>query len=548
MKSVLLILSILVIMQQKSLSQELVASLQPTTFINIKGYQLINDSITRYFLTSDDSKFTSNDQVYIVDFNHLTKELDTRVLIDSQQYSLAAAFEIFLLPLFEGQSIVGSNGFECDITIADLLFLEKNGSVSWHLGWNEILANEFITSIGLVKKDVIIINTNNLPIYLNINGDQEFFNLDPEAFYNVIKIKENYYGTNDDNIFKLNKEFEIIESIGGDSVSYFQQVDVDKFLVGTAVGTAIIDTHLNVVSSTFSVQNIVSGARSGDQFWVIDEEALHLLDADLMIDKTIMPEPREEMKYVSVFNDTAYVVSEYNGIHHKDFVMRKYVRETTLPSASMNVSIESIQMPDTILREIWNGLPYAFTLRFDSLGIDVFNHSVDTIHSLNINVDWSSEIWCLSYHRQWDFDELEILPQQMATLQLEPFITDVMYYGAPPQFCFWVDFANQQPDIYPDDNLLCGDAEIINKTIDPAQVKDFLIYPNPADEIIYVSSKSNDKIDRVNIYNCQVVLLYSVEGNNDIMEVPVEFLPPGMYLVGIEKRDSYIQYEKLIRK
>ena len=554
MKRIISYLFFLALSVHFGFAQELVKSLQPAMYVNFKaGYQ-VSDSIVRYFFTSSDSKYASHHLTYSIDHNLLTKSLVARAVLDStQQFSgLTAAYDLFHLGLPDGSSILGSNGFECDITITDLARIAADGSTMWSINWGEIFFNEFITSIGLIERDIIVVNgESNTPFYFDLNGQQEFFGTEPPGYFNIASTGNYYYGTNGASIFKLNDDFEIIDSYSGDTIRFFQKADHDLFLVGTDGGIALMDTALNAVASTAAIMNIISGVKSGAQIWVIDHEGLHQLDINLNVLKTYLPEPREVMKYVSASEDTVFVASEYDGFYHRDFVLRKYLPDDSLFSLPADLAISNVHLPEKIIREPLEGYPYIFNLRFDSLGIEITNSGEDTIHSCIINCDWKRSydpgFFCSFYTNDWSIDSLSLVPGVSKVLQLGTFIPGSFYYGIIPTFCFWVDFPDEQPDINPGNDLLCMEGEIINHTSHVEDPHKIIVFPNPANDHLTIQNESGGRINKFFIYSINGDLIEKFSSYSDPVSLSIGDLVPGIYILMIPTEGG-VEYHRFIRQ
>lgn len=537
-----------------SFSQEFVKSLQPTMLINFKaGYQL-SDSITRYYFTSSDSKYSSHHLTYFIDHNLRANSFTTRAVLDStQQFSaLTAAYDLYHLGLPGGSSILGSNGFECDITISDLALIAEDGTTKWALTWSEIFFNEFITSIGQIKPDIIIVNTESgTPFYFNLNGIQEFFGTDPPAYFNIVLAGNYYYGTNGETIYKLDDNFQIIDTYTGDTIRFFQKVDHDLFLVATDEGIALMDTALSVVASSLSITNVLSAIKSAEHIWVIGHGGLHQVDSNLNILKTFLPEPWETMNHVSAYEDTIYVASEYNGLYHRDFVLRKYLPFDSLSSLPADIAISNMHLPDEIIREPQDNYPYIFNLRFDSLGIEIFNYGEDTIHSCIINCDWKVSydpgFFCAYYTHEWIIDSLLLFPGESKLLQLGTFVPGPMYYGIIPTFCFWVDFPDEQPDINPVNDLLCMEGEIINHTSHVAELNKIAVYPNPVADQLTIQNESGLHINKYFIYTISGELKGTFYYQSEPLIVPVDDFVPGVYFLMVQMKNR-VEYHKFIKQ
>lgn len=516
--------------------QDLVNVIQPTTYIYYQAGQQLTDSTVRYFLISRDSKYKSNSLTYLVDQNVPTGEVITFAVLDtSNEYSLiTAADTLFHIPLHDGSSIIGSNGFECDFTLSDLTFFTKEGNVKWHLGYGDnFIINNTIKSIGLVQKEVVaVITEESEVIYINFEGEELFFLIPPPIYYNITYVNGNYYGTKSDMVFKLKEDFEILDSLPVNDITFFGRNDNNRLLLGTKAGLKIMDENLVIVGSNPLLSSVVSGTKTNDEIWVVNDQGLFELDTLLTIRQHFTPEPNEKMKYTCSFEDNVIATSEYDGLNHKDLVCRKYIPLNPTVLTSLDISIDNLYFPEKVIREIWNGFPYAFQFRFDSMGVLVRNQSEDTLYSCIVNCDWDADVYCLGYHHEWKFDSIYVLPHGQVVLQLGSFTTDVMYYGAGTPFCFWVDLPNGHPDIFPQNDNFCGNPEIINKIETPQKNYKIVMCPNPANEVLRIKLiEESTSFLEGSIYNSCGILVERRKLNDSQTEISVENYPGGLYIL-----------------
>src|SRR5687768_13224686 len=108
--------------------QKLVASLQPTTYVDFMAAHEVSDSITRYYFTSRESRYKSYYLSYIIDFNNQSKTFNVQPLVENQFSVFTSSYELIVLPFPDGSSIIGSNGFQCDITASELLQVDADGT------------------------------------------------------------------------------------------------------------------------------------------------------------------------------------------------------------------------------------------------------------------------------------------------------------------------------------------------------------------------------------------------------------------------------------
>jgi hypothetical protein len=299
----------------------------------------------------------------------------------------------------------------------------------------------------------------------------------------------------------------------------------------------IIDDNLNHVASNFQIKNVISTAKTKENIWAVNQAGMFKLDSILNLQRLYSPEPNEIMKNARSYGDTVFVSSEYQTLDHIDLVIRKYIPQDSFAVIPMDIKIDDLFFPDKVYREIWNGLPYAFQLRFDSLGVLIHNQSEDTLFSCVVNCDWDADVYCIGFQREWIFDSINIPPQGNASLQLGAFITDVLYYGAGPPFCFWVDVPNGQPDAFPDNDKLCGSPEIVNSLNDPIDTGQIAFYPNPAEDKITISSRSSEPLKVFSLYNSQGILLKTFRESTSKVTLSIQDLIPGLYYIVFKYND-----------
>ena len=78
----------------------------------------------------------------------------------------------------------------------------------------------------------------------------------------------------------------------------------------------------------------------------------------------------------------------------------------------------------------------------------------------------------------------------------------------------------------------------------------FNIYPNPANEILYIQPikaiKNIEKIYLINTYG-QIVKTGKHEANNEIIQINLSELIPGIYMLKIESEDKFV-YRKIVKE
>jgi len=526
------IVILLLLLFKPCFAQEIVQVLQPVTYSYFEGGQHLSDSTVRYFLRSKESRYLSNNNTYLVDFNVLSGQMSIQVAIDTIEGYwkwIAASYELLHIPLENGNTIIGSNGFECDITIADLVYVTKEGEFKWFLNSETgFLVNGIIDTIGFVADDVIaVIDEDSNVYYYNFDGEELFYQIPPVIYFNIISANGFYYGLKEDGVYKLNGNFEPVDSYPVFNPISFHHVDSNAFVVSTESLTVLLNTNLDELNVNFQLSNVLSVAKNSDFLWFVTPDGLFQTTKILVSQNYFSAEPSEIMHHVWAFQDTVYVASEYDGIRHWDMVLRKYGPGITATNP-YDVSISSLYI-DTVT---WVQVNGGYGLRFDSVVVELTNNGQDTIKTCVINWDWKLEasFSCSSIYGESVFKEISIPPGESQQLQLEPFITQRFLAHIDPNFCFWVDFPNRHPDVLPENNIGCFEAQIINHTSDQLNNLFPNVYPNPTSAIITIQfdGKSPDFVD---IYSTHGEVVHSSFFSGNKMELNIANWPAGVYYI-----------------
>ncbi len=521
-------------------SQEVVKVLQPNTTIGIKQYQQVNDSICRYLLTTNRSGNASNESAHYIDYYFASGKFVDNKLIDSAGYSLLPdAYDLFQLKLADGLSIVASNGFECDILVSGLICIDKTGEVKWHKEYSDFFQNGLLTGLGLVSNNIFAVISGDSTIkYYDLEGIETDISPILPVYSDIVYVNQSYYGTNDNRIYRLDDDFNVVNSHSTDSLIFFQYLGDNLFLLETLNGIETLDESLN----TFTTSNLFSGIQSGTllngEIWLINNNGLDHLSADLSPIEFFPPEDFETMKFISTFHDTVFVASEYQGTFHSDFVIRSYLGSQVHLPVQMDISIEQLAFPEMVHVDQLPQFPEDFYLRFDSMGIEIRNRGLQTLHSCTVNCDWGTDAYCVYFQRDWKIDSLNLLPGENEWIQLGSFSTELLTLGAGPEFCYWVDFPNELTDVAPDNDVGCGIANLVVGTENPNFGNGFKIYPNPARDHITLNEPT--------ALDCKDIYFYDLSGKlalHQLMEstsqgISITSLHSGMYTVVLKGKHS----------
>ena len=72
-----------------------------------------------------------------------------------------------------------------------------------------------------------------------------------------------------------------------------------------------------------------------------------------------------------------------------------------------------------------------------------------------------------------------------------------------------------------------------------------IIYPNPVDDFIYVTSSGNDLVDKIEIYNILGIEL--IEITNDFDQINIQSFIEGVYIIKITTKTSKILISQIIK-
>jgi hypothetical protein len=123
---------------------------------------------------------------------------------------------------------------------------------------------------------------------------------------------------------------------------------------------------------------------------------------------------------------------------------------------------------------------------------------------------------------------------------------------------FMCDASGNRDDIYVDDITITASTVVTNGAVKPLEVRgtgkiltgipeeDFVIYPNPAIETLYVSSDEQEKVDVV-IYSITGQRLLHIVLDEGEDEIDISKLRPGMYVVKIVAEDEVFSKKIIVR-
>jgi len=548
--SIKLVLSMAMLFSISQLkSQEVVMVLQPVMNSYLRAGQQLTDSTARYFLGSRESNYLSNSNTYFADFNASTGELSIQSPVDTFEGNwryIAGSYEFFHVSIENGSAIIGSNGFECDITLAQLAYVTKEGTFNWLLDHSTSFPVDIIDSIGFVALDVwAVIGENGQSHYFDVAGNELFYEEPPIVYFNIISQNGFNYGIRYDGVYKLNSDFESVMVFPINNPLFFHSAGNNEFVVSTLFGTVLLNEELEEISSNPEITRTFSIARTSDSFWMITPEGLYQVDSSLQVLDYYSPEPFETMRHVWAYHDTVFVGSEYNGNYHQDIVIRKYGPGITATN-SIDVAITSLYI-DTVIRVPDPG-GFGYSLLLDSVMVEIQNHGVDTITSLVINWDWQLFFaFCQSIYGEIIFENINIPPSQSQELQVGPFVTSPFVAHIDQEFCFWVDFANRQPDVNPGNNRFCFETEIVNRINELSGNYNFSVSPNPAYDKITIDWGSEISNERLNINSGDGRLVYSTPVSGSNLTLDIQDWVTGVYYILIKNGDR-INYLKFVKQ
>ena len=82
--------------------------------------------------------------------------------------------------------------------------------------------------------------------------------------------------------------------------------------------------------------------------------------------------------------------------------------------------------------------------------------------------------------------------------------------------------------------------------IDNNQNTSFTIYPNPVNEILYISNA--EKIQNISIIDVTGSLVHYDQNESDLMSIHTDKLESGLYFIRIETKNNQVYYNKFIKE
>ena len=170
--------------------------------------------------------------------------------------------------------------------------------------------------------------------------------------------------------------------------------------------------------------------------------------------------------------------------------------------------------------------------------IQVTNTGTDTVQSFSINIVFSEIInywFCPPISAVYKFyDHQGIGPGESAWVEFEG-LTAYSQKVNPPKFCFWTSEINHRPDDVPEDDRYCFDRVV--KTNFPVE-DPIAIYPNPADEEIYILNLPNyNSVASWALFDAmgRKIKAGKIIGGEEKLKIEIQDLSFGVYFIQIGK-------------
>lgn len=539
-------------MAGNSRTQTLHQVLNPKLFSVYQAGYALEESDFRLLTVTDDSKYTSFGLPYILDWQADANDFQvSSFIIDPDEYPLFyGAFEIQILPFFNGDCILMCNSFDCDITPpVAVIYLQKDGLIKWQNTFGENNDIYYADAIGLADANVIaIISESEGNLYYNFDGEIVTYGTTPEIYTQAQVTENSRYGYHDGKYARLNAAFQEEVSYTTDSVTLFQKLEGQKFLLSGADETVLLDSNFNVMGMNLSIKKLISAAYAGNLIYAVSPEGLYVLDTNLVEVKRYLTQPAEKMKIVFQARDSMMVVSQYEGINHDDLVSRKYKYAETDNIPYTNLVLESVDVPDTVLIDFAKDHYYEYQFYFDTITFRLYNGGEDTIRSFDLKIDWSSIIgFCSYYPDQWHIDTVHISPGAYYEFELVNYLTDTtgLYLHGP--YCFWVELPNGVPDQNPMDDSACKSATLYSAIESPKAINDVLLFPNPvSDELHFRVDFTSTTDKRCKIYSVTGIQLAEFDMRDSNISYPVSAFAPGIYFLTISDKFGNLNSFKFI--
>ncbi|HLF63333.1 MAG TPA: T9SS type A sorting domain-containing protein [Saprospiraceae bacterium] len=165
------------------------------------------------------------------------------------------------------------------------------------------------------------------------------------------------------------------------------------------------------------------------------------------------------------------------------------------------------------------------SIKNDSALIIVQTTFYDTLLESRVIVDTGS----LFLHAASDYMLFNV-PIQPFQTQLSPDSVLVVFYSFNPLS------GESEGTLWIDDISL----EFITQTIDISTEVGVYLYPNPANEYLFIECAQDERIERVTLYYANGSMGYQSTTSNDSYEIGISKLDPGMYIAVVELMQQVI--------
>ncbi|MDR1848237.1 MAG: T9SS type A sorting domain-containing protein, partial [Bacteroidales bacterium] len=186
----------------------------------------------------------------------------------------------------------------------------------------------------------------------------------------------------------------------------------------------------------------------------------------------------------------------------------------------------------TYYREETNsgGCQYTIALHLTINNVTTPSNLVTAINNNKIDVSWNGNA---EVYELWRNDEL------LTTMNNTSFIDDQVSVGQ--QYCYKVKARTGECE----SDFTAPSCVTITNALDDVQVTDFKVYPNPAQNIVYVEGNGFDLIVLYDLTGREVIRL---NANSNKTDINIAHLPNGAYTLRIMSADKIIATKKIIKK
>ncbi|MEP6792994.1 MAG: T9SS type A sorting domain-containing protein [Saprospiraceae bacterium] len=524
----------------------------PNLLTNFETGQVLQNNSHRFYCTSRKSSYESHIQPNIIDWNVDELSMQTWFAEDIKfgYPLLSGAYKLFLIALPNDDAIVVANIFNCDFGGTDIVYVTSDQQTKWYLPGHDIDPYPYeINEIGIVDKDVLaLIMEGEETLYIDFDGVQRTYDIEPDIYTHMFYQDQSIYGYRDHHWYQLDTAFQVVHSIEVDTITFICALG-HHLLLQTNEELFLVDESLNVLYGNVDLKNIHGACSINTGICIISDDHVYFVDSTIQVIQEFASLAQEKLQYVAASGDTAFVLSQYDGLKHSDFVIREYVMNEVTVVPALDLRFNSLILPDTVfiynpLGEFWSN-----QLIFDTVFLNITNNSTDTIHKFRVECDWSpiGVVMCTDYQKTWDLDQLLFLPGETRIFKLNPFRTDSITYGYHSPFCFWIESPNGLPDIDPTDNSAC-DATRLTVGTELVESKTPLdIYPNPAGDFVIIEmEKATEQKLFGSIYNLMGNRVQNFEMRNQVVEIPVTDLASGLYFIVISNSKGSRTTKKIL--